>query len=82
MYYKAPADDPFKRGAVAKGFTLPGYYRPTKQWDVVVWGTDGAPLVCIELKSQNGPSYSNNANNRAEEAIGNAYDLTQPARPD
>lgn len=78
VYYKAPRDDPNKRANVARGFTLPGWFRPTKQWDVVVHhGYEGArqPIVVIELKSQNGPSYGNNANNRAEEAIGNAYDL-------
>lgn len=54
--------------------TLPGYFRPTKQWDVVVW--DGANLIAaIELKSQVGPSFGNNTNNRAEEAIGSALDL-------
>lgn len=74
VYYNAPKDDPNKRQGVAVGYTLPGYYRPTKQWDVVVYA-DGAPIVVVELKSQNGPSYSNNANNRAEEAIGNAVDL-------
>ncbi|MEV0327101.1 PaeR7I family type II restriction endonuclease [Micromonospora echinospora] len=74
VYYKAPADDPYKRENISEGYTLPGYYRPTKQWDVVV-RHDGKPIVVIELKSQNGPSYSNNANNRAEEAIGNAVDL-------
>ncbi|MET8268106.1 PaeR7I family type II restriction endonuclease [Micromonospora arida] len=74
VYYNAPKGDPYKRTNVAMGYTLPGYYRPTKQWDVVVH-FNGRPIVVIELKSQNGPSYSNNANNRAEEAIGNAIDL-------
>jgi len=76
VYYNAPADDPHKRENSSDGYTLPGYYRPTKQWDVVVY-KDGLPIVVIELKSQNGPSYSNNANNRAEEAIGNAVDLAR-----
>lgn len=54
--------------------TLPGYYRPTKDWDLVV--TDGDTLVAaFELKSLGGPSFGNNFNNRAEEAIGNASDL-------
>jgi hypothetical protein len=52
--------------------TLPGYFRPTKNWDLaVVHGIDVAALV--ELKSQVG-SIGNNANNRAEESIGNAVD--------
>jgi hypothetical protein len=52
---------------------LPGYYRRTKNWDVVV--TYGEVLVAaIECKSQVG-SFGNNFNNRTEEAIGNAVDL-------
>lgn len=54
--------------------TLPGYFRPTKLWDVLVM--DGPRLVAaIELKSQVGPSFGNNFNNRTEEAIGTAHDL-------
>ncbi|HET8661021.1 MAG TPA: PaeR7I family type II restriction endonuclease [Micromonosporaceae bacterium] len=60
----------------SQNITLPGYYRPTKQWDLVVYH-DKLPIVIIELKSQTGPSYGNNANNRAEEAIGNAVDLAR-----
>lgn len=80
VYYKAPADDPLKRTGSAVGFTLPGWFRPTKQWDLVVHHGDGAnrmPIAIVELKSQNGPSFGNNANNRAEEAIGNALDLAR-----
>ncbi len=32
-------------------------------------------IVAIELKSQVGPSFGNNFNNRTEEAIGTAHDL-------
>lgn len=54
--------------------TLPGYFRPTKMWDVLVM--DGKRLVAaIEMKSQVGPSFGNNFNNRTEEAIGTAHDL-------
>jgi hypothetical protein len=53
---------------------LPGFFRPTKKWDVAVVGEDKL-LAAIELKSHVGPSFGNNANNRAEEAIGNAVDL-------
>lgn len=74
VFYKAPKGDPFKRDLMQVGCTLPGFFRPTKDWDVAVWA-DGVPIVAVELKSQNGPSYSNNANNRAEEALGNALDL-------
>jgi hypothetical protein len=54
--------------------TLPGYFRPTKLWDLLVI-SGGELIAAIELKSQVGPSFGNNFNNRAEEAIGNAHDL-------
>ncbi|MEA2875124.1 MAG: hypothetical protein QOF14_320 [Hyphomicrobiales bacterium] len=54
--------------------TLPGYFRPTKLWDVLVIH-DKRLLAAIELKSQVGPSFGNNFNNRTEEAIGTAHDL-------
>ena len=53
---------------------LPGYFRPEKNWDLVV--VDGDVLVAaIEFKSQIGPSFGNNFNNRSEEAIGTAQDI-------
>ena len=54
--------------------TLPGYFRPTKLWDLLVIH-QGRLVVAIELKSQIGPSFGNNYNNRTEEAIGTAHDL-------
>lgn len=54
--------------------SLPGYYRRTKDWDLVVTYR-GVLVAAIELKSQVGPSFGNNFNNRAEEAIGNAADI-------
>lgn len=54
--------------------TLPGFFRPTKLWDLLVVN-DGRLIAAIELKSQVGPSFGNNFNNRAEEAIGTAHDL-------
>jgi hypothetical protein len=54
--------------------TLPGYFRPTKLWDVLVINK-GHLVAAIELKSQVGPSFGNNFNNRTEEAIGTAHDL-------
>ena len=54
--------------------TLPGYFRPTKVWDLLVIHKDEL-ITAIELKSQVGPSFGNNFNNRAEEAIGTAHDL-------
>lgn len=53
---------------------LPGYYRPEKKWDLLVVA-DGRLVAAIEFKSQVGPSFGNNFNNRTEEAIGNAEDI-------
>lgn len=53
---------------------LPGYFRPTKEWDLLVV-SGGRLLVAIETKSQVGPSFGNNFNNRTEEAMGSALDL-------
>jgi len=54
--------------------TLPGYFRPTKLWDLLVIYEDRL-IAAIELKSQVGPSFGNNFNNRTEEAIGTSHDL-------
>ncbi len=54
--------------------TLPGYFRPAKEWDLLVV-VEGILIASIEFKSQVGPSFGNNFNNRAEEAIGSATDL-------
>lgn len=53
---------------------LPGFFRPTKDWDLVVVAGRNL-LAAMELKSHAGPSYGNNCNNRVEEALGNATDL-------
>lgn len=53
---------------------LPGFFRPTKQWDVLVVH-NGRLLVAMELKSLCGPSFGNNANNPCEEALGSACDF-------
>lgn len=54
--------------------TLPGYFRPTKLWDLLVLHK-GQLVAAIELKSHVGPSFGNNFNNRTEEALGTAQDL-------
>jgi hypothetical protein len=54
--------------------TLPGYFRTTKTWDLVIM-LGGRLIAAIEFKSQVGPSFGNNFNNRAEEAIGSAQDF-------
>jgi hypothetical protein len=53
---------------------LPGFFRPTKRWDLLAIA-DGHLIACLEVKSQVGPSFGNNFNNRVEEAIGNAHDF-------
>lgn len=57
-----------------KLLTLPGYFRPTKVWDVIVIH-EKRLVAALEFKSQVGTSFGNNFNNRAEEAIGTAHDL-------
>jgi hypothetical protein len=57
-----------------RALTLPGYFRPTKLWDMVIMN-ENRLVAAIELKSHVGPSFGNNCNNRAEEAIGSAHDL-------
>ena len=53
---------------------LPGYFRPTKEWDLVVVAEKHL-LATIEFKSHVGPSFGNNFNNRVEEALGSATDI-------
>jgi len=53
---------------------LPGYYRSEKKWDLVVV-SEGQLVTAMEFKSQVGPSFGNNFNNRSEEAIGSATDV-------
>ncbi len=53
---------------------LPGFYRPTKAWDIIAV-TGNRLVACVEVKSHAGPSYGNNFNNRVEEALGNATDF-------
>jgi hypothetical protein len=53
--------------------TLPGFYRPCKEWDLVVL-SGGSLVAVVEVKSQVG-SFGNNFNNRVEEALGNATDF-------
>lgn len=57
-----------------KAVQLPGFFRPTKEWDLLVV-RDQTLIAAIEAKSQVGPSFGNNFNNRTEEAMGSALDL-------
>ncbi|MGH8182841.1 MAG: PaeR7I family type II restriction endonuclease [Rhodanobacteraceae bacterium] len=52
---------------------LPGFFRATKNWDILVVHEQRL-LGVFEFKSQVG-SFGNNLNNRAEEVIGSAADL-------
>ena len=71
-----PASSVFTQGR--SGLSLPGYFRPTKVWDVVVVHEQRL-LAVLEFKSQVG-SFGNNFNNRAEESIGSASDLWMAAQ--
>jgi hypothetical protein len=53
---------------------LPGWFRAEKKWDLLIIH-DPKLVAAIEFKSQIGPSFGNNFNNRAEEAVGSAMDL-------
>jgi hypothetical protein len=59
---------------VSKALQLPGYFRPTKEWDLLIV-SENRLLAAIEVKSHIGPSFGNNFNNRVEEAIGSAQDV-------
>jgi hypothetical protein len=63
------------------GIQLPGYYRPQKDWDVVVVHRDTL-VAAFELKALGGPSFSNNYNNRIEEALGSAVCVKRAALED
>lgn len=71
-----PASDIFTNCALHKTgrLELPGFFRPTKQWDLLVV-RDKSLVAAMELKAQVGPSFGNNFNNRTEEAMGSALDL-------
>lgn len=69
----------------ARPAVLPSYFRPSKNWDLIVvsnsrfhssLGKGGNPVLysAIEFKSQD-KSIGNNQNNRLEESLGNAVDF-------
>jgi Restriction endonuclease XhoI len=64
-----------------QGLELPGYYRPQKQWDVVV-AHKNTLVAAFELKALGAPSFGNNYNNRVEEALGSAVDLRRAVLAD
>ncbi len=70
-----PSEFIFRKRAVE----LPGFFRPTKEWDLLVV-KECKLIAAIEAKSQVGPSFGNNFNNRTEEAMGSALDLWTAVR--
>lgn len=59
---------------IDKQVELPGWFRAEKKWDLVVVH-ERELLAAVEFKSQVGPSFGNNFNNRTEEALGSATDI-------
>lgn len=53
---------------------LPGFFRPSKNWDFIIISPANKLIAVAELKSHVG-SFGNNFNNRTEEAIGSATDI-------
>jgi len=54
---------------------LPGFFRPTKSWDVVIMNNETL-IAAIELKSI-ADSFGKNANNRNEEVLGSGIDIKE-----
>ncbi len=60
--------------AMDKRLELPGWFRAEKKWDLVIVHDNGL-VAALEFKSQVGPSFGNNFNNRTEESLGSATDI-------
>ncbi len=54
---------------------IPGYFRPTKSWDILVM-SQGTLVAVIELKSI-ADSFGKNINNRNEEVLGSGIDVKE-----
>jgi len=63
-------------GAKGRSIVLPSYFRPTKQWDLVVVHR-GVLVAALEMKALGAPSFGKNYNNRVEEALGSSADLSR-----
>lgn len=59
---------------IDKRVELPSWFRAEKKWDLIVVHQSEL-LAAVEFKSQVGPSFGNNFNNRTEEALGSATDI-------
>lgn len=66
---------PYAQIVTGRQAQLPGYFRPTKSWDVVILN-NGTLIAAIELKSI-ADSFGKNSNNRNEEAIGSGIDIKE-----
>ncbi|MCC7290662.1 MAG: hypothetical protein IT449_01220 [Phycisphaerales bacterium] len=60
--------------SIGKRVELPGWFRAEKKWDLVLVHQNEL-VAALEFKSQIGPSFGNNFNNRTEEALGSATDI-------
>lgn len=60
--------------SMGKRVELPGWFRAEKKWDIVIVH-ERELIAALEFKSQIGPSFGNNFNNRTEEALGSATDI-------
>lgn len=59
---------------------IPGFFRPTKLWDVLIMNHDTL-IAAIELKSI-ADSFGKNFNNRNEEALGSSIDIKEAFEED
>ena len=59
---------------------LPGYFRPTKSWDIIMVNQETL-IAAIEIKSI-ADSFGKNANNRYEEALGSGIDIKEAFEED
>jgi len=59
---------------------VPGFFRPTKSWDVLIMDHDTL-IAAIELKSI-ADSFGKNGNNRNEEALGSGVDIKEAFEED
>lgn len=59
-----------------RGTDIPGFFRPSKNWDIIITSPKNHLIACAELKSQVG-SFGNNFNNRTEEALGSSVDILE-----
>lgn len=73
VYYRRDSNQAPSEGNTNTGTEIPGFFRATKNWDLLVVARTRL-IAVIEFKSHIG-SLGNNQNNRVEEAVGNATDF-------